>query len=226
MLSALPLLLLPLAAAADPARLLHRVFHPELPDLPFSQRASLHRTHSGQHYTVPAPSLHDHFASFAQALQAHDVTLNDALYQLALEHPGDQNSAQWHISSVKACHLARSTDESITLHLAADGTPFALDYFVGPIPRNGACPKKNPKGQADLFDLHPIANTTVIVRSPTFPPLPQLRAPPPLTPEGKVFEPPQEKSFIQKYWVYFAVAAVAILVTPSPPEEDKGGAKQ
>lgn len=31
---------------------------------------------------------------------------------------------------------------------------------------------------------------------------PELRSPPPLTPEGKVVTPEPERSFIQKYWVY------------------------
>ena len=33
---------------------------------------------------------------------------------------------------------------------------------------------------------------------------PELRAPPPLTPEGQVVTPEPEKSFIQKYWIYIA----------------------
>jgi ER membrane protein complex subunit 10 len=31
-----------------------------------------------------------------------------------------------------------------------------------------------------------------------------------LTAEGKVVTPPPEKSFIQKYWMYFAIAFLAI----------------
>jgi hypothetical protein len=39
---------------------------------------------------------------------------------------------------------------------------------------------------------------------------PELRSPPPLTPEGKVVVPEPEKSLVQKYWVY-ALAFVVIL---------------
>ncbi|THH33679.1 hypothetical protein EUX98_g589 [Antrodiella citrinella] len=218
--------IVPLALADDhnTLRLRHRIFHPSIPDVPFSDRGALALSSSGPHVTAHlVPS--DDLKLFAEALQGKAVSFKDVLYQVALEHPGDQNSAQWVISSVKACHLARSTQESITLHLAADGTPYTFDYFVGPIPHNGACPKKNAKSQADLFDLRPITNSTVIVRSPTFPPLPQLRAPPPITPEGKIAEPVPEKSFIQKYWIYMVVAVIALVLSPGP-EEEKAGAKK
>ena len=39
---------------------------------------------------------------------------------------------------------------------------------------------------------------------------PQLRAPPQLTTEGKPVEPPQEKTFIQKYWIYMVVGLLAL----------------
>lgn len=48
---------------------------------------------------------------------------------------------------------------------------------------------------------------------------PELRAPPPLTPEGKVVAPEPEKTFLQKYWVYI-LAFMVILgqsVLPSMP---------
>jgi ER membrane protein complex subunit 10 len=39
---------------------------------------------------------------------------------------------------------------------------------------------------------------------------PVLKTPPPLNAEGKVIQPAQEKSFLQKYWVYIAVAIAAL----------------
>ncbi|KIP08364.1 hypothetical protein PHLGIDRAFT_69472, partial [Phlebiopsis gigantea 11061_1 CR5-6] len=45
---------------------------------------------------------------------------------------------------------------------------------------------------------------------------PQLRTPPPLTAEGKPVVAPQERSFVQKYWMYFAIAFLAIGASPSP----------
>lgn len=39
---------------------------------------------------------------------------------------------------------------------------------------------------------------------------PELRSPPPLTPEGQVVTPEPEKSFIQKYWIY--VLAFVVIV--------------
>ncbi|PSS37366.1 hypothetical protein PHLCEN_2v843 [Hermanssonia centrifuga] len=60
------------------------------------------------------------------------------------------------------------------------------------------------------------------------PTLPQLRTPPPLTAEGKPFEVPHEKTFLQKYWIYIVVALVALALSPGAPEEEEGqgGAKK
>ena len=72
---------------------------------------------------------------------------------------------------------------------------------------------------------------------------PDLRPPPPLTPEGKVVTPEPEKSFLQKYWIYILAfmailsqfsplsllpgyrltrCAGTIVLTPAPPEEQGG----
>lgn len=45
---------------------------------------------------------------------------------------------------------------------------------------------------------------------------PELRSPPPLTPEGQVITPEPEKSFLQKYWIYI-LALMAFLGQFSPP---------
>ena len=45
---------------------------------------------------------------------------------------------------------------------------------------------------------------------------PELRSPPPLTPEGQVVTPEPEKSFIQKYWIYI-LAFMVVLGQFSPP---------
>ena len=91
------------------------------------------------------------------------------------------------VLSVLQCHALASNAETITLHLAADGTPFALAYFVSPVPHNGACPKKrrnviasqaSPSSSPGAPGADQVArvfggltNTTVVVRAPTAPPL-------------------------------------------------------
>ena len=45
---------------------------------------------------------------------------------------------------------------------------------------------------------------------------PELRSPPPLTPEGQVVTPEPEKSFLQKYWFYI-LAVMVVLGQSSPP---------
>lgn len=68
------------------------------------------------------------------------------------------------------CHLSQAAADSIVLHLSPhDGKPYALDYFVSPVPRDGACPATSKSSVAD-FAFRPFANTTVSVRLPTAPP--------------------------------------------------------
>ena len=76
------------------------------------------------------------------------------------------------------CHLPSSTSESFTIHVDQRGAPFGLDYFVGPVPHDGACPGQSKsqsrggrKAGSSPAQLRPITNTTVTLRSPTFPPL-------------------------------------------------------
>lgn len=38
----------------------------------------------------------------------------------------------------------------------------------------------------------------------------ELRTPPPVDPQGQVVRPPPEKSFLQKYWMYFALLFLVI----------------
>ncbi|CAL1700551.1 unnamed protein product [Somion occarium] len=223
------LLFLPLVLAADTSlRILHRVYHPKVPGIPFTERGSLLLSRSGpfpQVSLVPSEMLSTDLLEFAQTLHDADAYGDSALYQVALEHEGDKDQSQWDVSSVKACHLQQSFSESITLHVSSGGTPYAIDYFVGPIPHNGACPKHRPvsKTSPETLAIKPITNTTVLLSSPRSPPQPQLRAPPPLTTEGKVVEPVPEKNFLQKYWIYILVAVLALLLSPAPPEEEAGG---
>ncbi|KAH9938604.1 uncharacterized protein B0H18DRAFT_967941 [Fomitopsis serialis] len=231
LLAALP----PALADASP-RLFHRLLDPASPDAPFVPRAVLSVTgsrHAARASLAPAQSLEADLSQFATALQ-HTP---GALYQVALEREGADPST-WDISSVKACYLPHSTSEEITVHLDSDGTPFAVDYFVGPVPHDGSCPKhkrshrksntKIPPGEASpesesAPELFHTQNTTILLKSPRLPPLPSLRVPPPLTPEGTPFVAPPEKSFLQKYWMYIAVAVVALMIAPGGEEEKEGG---
>ena len=101
----LPLLLLsavPQAASASPdLRLHHRIFHPSLHAAPYVERAALHISRSGPAPTaslVPSEAYSDDF----RQLLASAEGLPDALYQVALERPGDTDQAQWATSSVLA----------------------------------------------------------------------------------------------------------------------------
>jgi len=105
--------------------------------------------------------------------------------------------------------------------VTASGKPYALDYFVSPVPYDGSCPEQS------TFTFGLPKNTTLLIQYPTKPPQPTLKTPPPLTPEGTPVVPVPEKSFIQKYWMYMGAVLIAILMTGGgEPEEGEGGAGQ
>ncbi|KAI0347532.1 hypothetical protein BDW22DRAFT_1425551 [Trametopsis cervina] len=245
----------------DALRVLHRIYHPSRPSEPFTDRAALiltrsaaahHATGTGHHasgpitgaHLVPHETLLAGLSTLEQTFQSLVADLGGAhaqevLYQLALEHPGDTHSSQWHVSSVKACHLPTSTSEHLTLHLPStpSAPPFALDYFLAPVPHDGACPRTAaaaPEGEgeeegegqsagAGAFAGVARLNSTVRVLAPRVPPLPILKTPPPLSREGAPIAPPPEKSFLQKYWVYIAVGLAALTLAPGPSEEEGQG---
>ncbi|KAI0939813.1 hypothetical protein AcV5_001101 [Taiwanofungus camphoratus] len=221
-LSLLLLLPLPLAHAAAPLRVLHRIYDPSRPAPPFAERGALHIAGTSAQL-VPAAALPADLPELAATAHAAP---DAALYQVALERPGDTDPARWHISAVKACHLPLSTAEALAVHTAPDGTPFALDHFLLPVPHDGACPSshstaKHTSRPAPLaYMAH--ANASVRLVPPRVPPRPSLHAPPPVTPEGTPVAPVPEKSFLQKYWMYIAVALLAILITPAGEEEGQG----
>jgi len=60
------------------------------------------------------------------------------------------------------------TEEHFIVHLDTDGIPFAVDFFVSPVPHNGACPKT--KNLAENLAFPSFANTTISIRHPSSPP--------------------------------------------------------
>ncbi|KAF8812568.1 hypothetical protein BYT27DRAFT_7207897 [Phlegmacium glaucopus] len=218
-----------LAVVDANVNLYHRVFHPSMSDLPYVHRASISFSPDSIPIVVPSPQLSDVLVSFSEMLESLQHT-DGALYQLALQHEGDASNALWDLSSVKICHLDKASSETLILHLpnSQDKNPFALDYFVSPIPHDGSCrePHKSKKGPTPSISLRSFANniqnlnSTILLRRSDLPPLPELHAPPPLTPEGEVVQPIPQKSFIQKYWLYI-VALLLILLLGGGSEEEQ-----
>ena len=102
-----------LVAASPPLRLHHRTFHPSLPDTPYSELAILHLSGSGpaaETRLVPSQTYAENLREYFSAVEG----LTDALYQVALERPGDVDQTQWATSSV----LAVSPSFSIRLPTA------------------------------------------------------------------------------------------------------------
>ncbi|KAK0191146.1 hypothetical protein F5146DRAFT_1137940 [Armillaria mellea] len=197
------------AAALD---VFHRGVHPDLDEQPFSLRGQLLLDDDTLAFT-PSPSFSNDLYSFAQTLQDLNLDNDRASYQVALDR-----SAIWEISSVKFCYLAQPFAENLILYksLSDSSTPYAIDYFVSPIPKDGSCPKTF---WVDSSRAGPI-NTTISLRPRHFPPLPELRTPPPLTPQGEPVQPPEEKNFFQKYWMYIAAVLIALTLSGGAPEEE------
>ncbi|KAI0322518.1 hypothetical protein OF83DRAFT_1049297 [Amylostereum chailletii] len=209
--SLLSLLLASLVAADGQYRILHRVFHPSLESTGFFERGTLLIDAAGLPTLQPSSSLSDDLRAFAFASHHPDF-----LYQIALAPPDGSDS--WDISSVKACYLRADTLESILLHYPSDepgAAPYALDFFVSPLPHDGTCPPGPPLLAAPR-------NTSIAVSFPRRPPVPELHAPPQLSPQGEVVQPVPEKSFIQKYWIYAVIvlgamrmSLLSLLLSPS-----------
>ncbi|KAF9226593.1 hypothetical protein BS17DRAFT_492648 [Gyrodon lividus] len=229
-LLALPLFFLTSTCAQSPTQdgpeqisIQHRVVRPNLLTTPWSElgTVALPPSHSisplGTPATfIPSASLLDDLVEFAQTV---DPTMEGAMYQVALQRLGVPDGV-WPVSVVKACHVPGSTLSSLNIHFSASGLPFALDYFVSPAPHDGSCPSETHKS-------YPAHNTTVKLTSPRQPPLPELRTPPPLTPQGEPIAPVPEKSFVQKYWVYMVIVLGALLISgpTDEPSGSGGGAK-
>ncbi|KAG5648941.1 hypothetical protein DXG03_000290 [Asterophora parasitica] len=216
------ILVAPTVYADATVTVFHRLFHPTAPQAHFSQRGTIHIADNSTFFFQPAPSFTEDISSFAGALH----TVQDSsplLYQIALERAGTPQ-AQWDISSVKACHLHQATSESIHLHVldAHSPKPYALDYFVAPIPHDAACPRRGSQKATTHASLKSFASvsSTVILKGPRFPPPPQLTTPPSISPEGETIVPVPEKSFLQKYWMYI-VGLVIITVLSGGPEEER-----
>ncbi|KAN0131454.1 hypothetical protein V8E53_010831 [Lactarius tabidus] len=204
------LVLLSLVAPLTAFQLYHRIHHPLLDDQSFFRRGTIQEL-DGKAYIEAVPSLQYDLLAFAET-SAH---VTDALYQLALDpHPG-QSDSLWLISSVKACHLIGPTNEHIVIHIPSlGGPPFALDYFLDSVPLDGSCPPT----QASSPTLASPRNATITFSVPARPPLPELRAPPPLTASGDPVVQVPEKTFLQKYWLYLVIALGALLIAPGGEE--------
>jgi hypothetical protein len=159
----------------------HRLYAPTLPPVPFTERGSL-LPEDGTYRLQPAPSLPDDLAAFADILALPAV--DNLYYQLALQ----RDDQTWDFASVKAvchyspgvsldspiatglqCHLPQVTSQTIVLHLQ-DSNPFAIDYYLSPIPHDGSCPKSKASAAAFTENLQKL-NTTVILESPRTLPL-------------------------------------------------------
>ncbi|KAF8630330.1 hypothetical protein AX15_002980 [Amanita polypyramis BW_CC] len=207
------LLLLPFTNALS---IHHRLFHPKAPSLEYTLRA-----HVAPDLSITrSSSFADEIPQHLLKLQDLDLDFDSIYYQVALQRDGDQSDVQWDFSSVKLCHLYHATSETIILY-SKEMHAHAIDYFVSPVPHNGACPK--PKGKKSRGTLHATFppttfNTTIITETYGTPSLPELRAPPPLTTEGKPVQPVSEKTFLQKYWMY--IVPLLILTLISGGQED------
>ncbi|KAG1833396.1 hypothetical protein EV424DRAFT_1532881 [Suillus variegatus] len=200
--------------------LIHRVVHPDLPVTPWAELGtvtvpsfkSISPTGSAASLSL-AESLRDDLAEFSEAV---DPNMQGAMYHVAIERLESEGP----ISSIKACLLPSSTSANVVIHFSATGEPFAIDYSVSPVPQDGICTVTN-------MGSYPAHNASVVLKSPRMAPLPELRIPPPLTPEGEPVASVPEKSFVQKYWIYMVVVLGALLISgpaeDSPSGDGKGG---
>jgi hypothetical protein len=195
--------------------LYHRIFHPSFQNSKYLERGSI----SGDPPTFKSSDslVHD-IQTLITTLKDLD-NVSDALYQVAMTSKNLDSLSNSDYSSVKACHLQQANAQTWIIYATGDDIPFSLDYFVSPVPNDGTCPEGMVVSAA-LVDSIQNMNTTITFNRPAIPPQPELRAPPPLTAEGEAVQPPPQKSFIQKYWLYI-VGFLLIMVVASPEEPEK-----
>ncbi|TFK29377.1 hypothetical protein FA15DRAFT_582790 [Coprinopsis marcescibilis] len=194
-------------------KLHHRVFHPQLPVSQWTEHAIVSLGGDGPQFQAQ-PRISQDFQSFSDSLKSATNDLNEALYQVALQPSADAADNEWSVSSVKLCHLLGTTSQTVVLYLTSEEAPYSLNYFLSPTPHGGSCPPLIMDMAKPLS--HVQLNTTLSLRMPSSPPLPELRAPPSLTPEGKIATPVPEKSFIQKYWIYIAIGFAVLSMCMEP----------
>lgn len=103
-------------------------------------------------------------------------------------HPGFCSPAY----RILQCHLSQVTSQTIILH-TKNATPFAVDYFVSPIPPDGSCPRPGSEPQSKATSQSPFAvfaenirglNSTVLLKSSHTPPLYEINYLPLSLPTG------------------------------------------
>lgn len=222
-LAALVVLLAPTPIWANTLRVYHRVVFPGQAVAAFTSRGTIEVSEDATSAPLafkPADSAQGELQELRTWLAGASVDhLEAGLYQVALQFSDEQvDPESWDFQSVRLCHIPGSTTETISLQQAPGSSSgnhvYTFDYYVSPIPRDGSCPK--PHSRTDVG--HPLSNTTVALRSLNFPPITTLRAPIQLSEAGEPVKPPVEQSFLQKYWIYIAGAALVLLVA-TPADE-------
>jgi hypothetical protein len=122
------------------------------------------------------------------------------------------------------CYLNAATTERITL-VSNGAVVYTFHYQVEPSPSDGICSERDTSTALNTtlsivglrapprYNCVSIQNTTV--QSLMTLCSPELRTPPPLTPQGQPVVPIPEKTFIQKYWMYIVLFLGIMCEPPS-----------
>ncbi|WVQ83116.1 hypothetical protein IAT38_005254 [Cryptococcus sp. DSM 104549] len=134
-------------------------------------------------------------------------------YQVAVQ-VGDDDEDEWLIASTRSCYLSSPP----TVKLLLNGT-LPLSISVHPESPSQAC---EPSPVCLLRDIRYINFQTY---SPSVTKNPLLAPPPTVDTTGAPQEPPPEKSFTQKYWMYIVGIGLffAISMGPDEPRGGRGG---
>ncbi|RHZ86933.1 hypothetical protein Glove_42g29 [Diversispora epigaea] len=142
-------------------------------------------------------------SNFIQAFDAINKTQPNSLYLIKLI---DKKNPQKVMKSfTKMCLLESSNfEDRIIIHLDRYNNVFHFDYYS----LNDQC------GGSNHSNFIPVEfKTDVQIVIPVNGVSPKLTRALPLREDGTIEKPPEEKSFIQKYWIYFAVLVVGLLLT-------------
>jgi len=185
------LLLEPIQGSKFPV--FHRLFLPS---------AAVHwtlRGHIEGERWMPTPNFKE---DFQRMLSSPSSRHPDGLYQIVLGKVDDIPWSGLAMASVPICNMNANLTEHLML-LTSNRAVYSLSYTLTPF---------LPDACEDALHNPPAPNVTTIltIRTTTKPPQAVLRTPPPVNHQGQVIRPPAEKTFLQKYWMYFALLFLVI----------------
>ncbi|KAG9307494.1 hypothetical protein G9A89_017324 [Geosiphon pyriformis] len=135
--------------------------------------------------------------------------LNETIYHVQIID--DENQKQTFVSFTKWCLLQSSNfEDEIIVHLNHENKLFHFDYYTA----QSRCNQNSPETASFKTSVQTIKAVKGVV--------PKLAKAAPIRPDGTVEPPHEEKTFLQKYWIYIVPLLLILMFGGGPAEEGQG----